>query len=339
MDVIIGNPPYQSSLENTSLTKPLYTRFIEKCISLSPRYCILLTPTRWFTGEGQDGSFPRFRKFMKENNHIRKFKFMDAGLVFPSVLIPGNVGYFLYDSEYSENSVEFDDGKRPLFEDGMDIIIDSAVKASVLKKVVTKTKGRYINEIMTGCDAFGFSGNRAFVKTCSRETPFHNSSKLITVDGTVYISKDAITKNRKIFESYKVFTSKADGAAGLTGMKNRDGTVRAVRITGKSFISHPFEACTYTYLPAGSFDNLTETTNLYRYMQTRFFRFMVGIMKASQNLYRGVYRFVPVQDFTGKSDIDWESPVEEIDRQLYEKYDLNDIEISYIEKTIAIKHF
>lgn len=61
---------------------------------------------------------------------------------------------------------------------------------------------------------------------------------------------------------------------------------------------------------------------------------MVGILKVSQNIYRNVYAFVPLQDFTSKSDIDWSKPISNIDKQLYKKYALSKEEIEYIEKMI-----
>ena len=42
-----------------------------------------------------------------------------------------------------------------------------------------------------------------------------------------------------------------------------------------------------------------------------------------------------MQDFTRKSDIDWSQKVNEIDLQLYKKYNLTDQEITYIENKIA----
>ena len=44
--------------------------------------------------------------------------------------------------------------------------------------------------------------------------------------------------------------------------------------------------------------------------------------------------FVPLQDFTGNSDIDWSKPIPDIDKQLYKKYNLNEEEIAFIEKII-----
>lgn len=52
------------------------------------------------------------------------------------------------------------------------------------------------------------------------------------------------------------------------------------------------------------------------------------------NISRNNFRFVPLQDFTDKSDIDWEKSVSEIDQQLYTKYGLSEDEISFIESMI-----
>ena len=61
---------------------------------------------------------------------------------------------------------------------------------------------------------------------------------------------------------------------------------------------------------------------------------MVSATKLSQDAMSKVYRFVPMQDFTENSDIDWSKSVEEIDVQLYAKYKLTEDEISFIESMI-----
>lgn len=53
-------------------------------------------------------------------------------------------------------------------------------------------------------------------------------------------------------------------------------------------------------------------------------------MQVSQD----VFRFVPLQDFTSKSDIDWSKSIPEIDQQLYAKYSLSEDEISFMESMI-----
>jgi len=49
---------------------------------------------------------------------------------------------------------------------------------------------------------------------------------------------------------------------------------------------------------------------------------------------QGNYKFVPLQNFTENSDIDWTKSVKEIDSQLYKKYGLEQAEIDFIEKMI-----
>ena len=47
-----------------------------------------------------------------------------------------------------------------------------------------------------------------------------------------------------------------------------------------------------------------------------------------------LFKILPLQDFTDKSDIDWNKSIPEIDRQLYKKYNLTDEEIAFIESMI-----
>ena len=61
---------------------------------------------------------------------------------------------------------------------------------------------------------------------------------------------------------------------------------------------------------------------------------MLGILKTTQHNPAATWRFVPLQDFSTSSDIDWSKPVSDIDSQLYSKYDLSDDEIEFIESHI-----
>ena len=71
-----------------------------------------------------------------------------------------------------------------------------------------------------------------------------------------------------------------------------------------------------------------------KYIYSRFFRYLVSIKKKTQDNARDVFQFVPLQDFTSKSDIDWTKSVAEIDQQLYAKYNLSKEEIAFIESMI-----
>jgi type II restriction enzyme len=60
-------------------------------------------------------------------------------------------------------------------------------------------------------------------------------------------------------------------------------------------------------------------------------RVLLGILKKTQHNPVSTWKYVPLQDFTSKSDIDWSKSIHEIDLQLYKKYGLDANEIKFIE--------
>ena len=60
------------------------------------------------------------------------------------------------------------------------------------------------------------------------------------------------------------------------------------------------------------------------YIQTRFFRFLVLLIKNTQDAPKKVYELVPMQNFSKP----W------TDKELYEKYGLSEAEIEFIESMI-----
>ena len=138
-----------------------------------------------------------------------------------------------------------------------------------------------------------------------------------------YITADKITKCKDVFNAYKIFISKSAGAPG-----------KDLKIIGAAYVGEPHTACSDSLIPIGCFDNLIEAQNLQKYMATKFLRFMVSILKMSQNVTQIVYRYVPLQDFTSSSDIDWSQSIANIDKQLYKKYNLSDEEINFIETNV-----
>ena len=93
-------------------------------------------------------------------------------------------------------------------------------------------------------------------------------------------------------------------------------------------------ACTETFIQIGPFDNKIIAKNCLKYMQTKFFRFLVGIQKHDQGASKVIYKYIPNQDFTDQSDIKWNQSIDNIDKQLYIKYKLSEKDISYIESKI-----
>ncbi len=95
-------------------------------------------------------------------------------------------------------------------------------------------------------------------------------------------------------------------------------------ILGKPFYGEPQTVCNQSYLVIGPFENKQICENVISYISTKFFRFMVLFKKNSQDAMRGVYEFVPIQDFSKP----W------TDEELYAKYGLDEEEIAFIESMI-----
>lgn len=333
INAIVGNPPYQETLEaGRSLAKQLFPDFIEIGIKLTPIYFSLITPARWFTADAQDNSFPKLRNFARENNHFSIIVTHNGKKLFPNTEL-SMVDYFLWSKDY-KGDVNFSEHisdkpnslVRPLFEDGLDIIVPQNNIISIIQKI-KDDNFTSLNSITTGRDAFGIVG-KDFEKR-SKSEPFNDSVAVqCAYEQIRYISRSDVKKGIDILDCYKVFTSKGNGGAGLL----TDG--KPVAIIGKAFIANPGMACTDSLIPFGKFGTRTEAESLQKYMSSKFLRFCVGILKVSQNLYQNVYAFVPLQDFTSESDIDWSKSVEEIDAQLYAKYNLSKDEISFIESMI-----
>jgi hypothetical protein len=335
---VVGNPPYQEivskSSANKSLGRQLFPDFITVSIGISDKYVSLITPSKWFTGNGQDGSFPPLRSFAKENNHFEQIHhFGESKALFPDVEL-GAVNYFLYNKDYLGETIfvnysdsEINTTKRPLFEDGIDIIISMNSMVSILKKVKTSPGFLSLTEITTGRNAFGITGNMA--NKISSEIPFEDAYELRCAHEVIrYVSEEAITRNKSIADKWKVFISKSNGGAGTLSDD------KEVSILGKPYIGSPKSVCTDSLIPIGCFDTEVQAINLQKYLTTKFVRFMVGILKTSQNITQIVYKFVPMQDFSNNSDINWCEPISKIDAQLYSKYGLNKDEIAYIESRI-----
>lgn len=337
-DAVVGNPPYQETISNNdsnrSLSKQLFPEFIKLTIKLNPKYSSLITPSRWFTGEAQDGSFISLRKFVKEHNHfVSIYNYSIASNVFNNVWIAGGVNYYLYDRDYSGkvdfytcNNIKKEKQTRDLFEEGLDIVINSGENYAILQKV---RKGDFVSltTITKGRDAFGITGKNA--KNVSEAIFFDGAYELRCAHEEIrYVKKDIITKNMDIANKWKVFISKGNGGAGTLGDEKQ------VAILGKPYLGKAKSVCTDSLIPIGCFDTEAEALNLQKYIKTKFLRYIVGILKVSQNVYQNVYQFVPLQDFTEKSDIDWSKSVAQIDQQLYKKYNLSDQEIAFIESMI-----
>ena len=140
-----------------------------------------------------------------------------------------------------------------------------------------------------------------------------------------YVEKNEISTHTEWVDNWKVMTPYANNI----GTELNDDNLN-------SFVAKPNSICTETFILIGAELGLNEQScgNVTFYLKTKFARFLLSLAKTSQHATAKTYRFVPLQDFTAYSDIDWSKSVAEIDKQLYAKYGLTDDEIAFIEEKI-----
>lgn len=314
-DVIVGNPPYQigtAGNENGNQAKPLYHTFVESAKKLNPKFITMIIPSRWFTGGWGLDSFRN--QMISSNEIVELHDFPNAEDCFPGVQIKGGVCYFLWKknadskckfvSHFKGNILE---NERYLKEAGIDSLIRFNESISVLHKV-RAFKEKTMIDIVSSQKPFGLG------------TAFHGEEKpkgnILVFENkkTGYIKYNDIPKKSDIIHHYKVYISAAYGAG-----EDYPHQILNVPIFG------PKESCcTETYLTIGDFKTESEARNCMGYIATKFFRFMVMLLKNSQHALKSVYALVPQQSF----DEEW------TDEKLYKKYNLSKEETDFIEKMI-----
>lgn len=239
----------------------------------------------------------------------------DATECFTGIDLSGGVCYFLWnrDSQGDCTVSNIVEGKlstleRPLLEDGADIFIRYNKAIPILRKVLS-FKEQSFSQLVSHQKPFGL---RTYAK--GQNEPFPGSVKLYGSTGVTYIQKDKITQNHHWLEKYKVFISRAYG----------ERIAKFFWVTGKPFLGEPQTCCSETYLVVGTFESREICLNVMSYMRTRFFRFLVLLVKNTQDAAQKVYSFVPMQDFSKP----W------TDEELYQKYGLTAEEIAFIESMV-----
>ena len=316
-DVIIGNPPYQLEvgIEKDNYAIPLYHKFIQQAKKLRPRFISMIIPSRWFAGgRGMDD----FREEMLHDTRLQILvDYPNAADCFPGIDLSGGVCYFLWNSEYNGIcKIVSNRGKdyqstmnRPLLEPGNDTFIRFNEAIPIIRKIIAYKEPTF-DSLVSPQTPFGIVSS---FKDYS-DKPFEESIAIYTVNGIKYIREDQVSKNRQWISPYKVFISKSYGERGAY----------PYRFLAKPFIGTPRSCCTQTYLMIGPFNTSIECENVISYINTRFFRFCIMQKKNTQDAMRGVYSYVPIQDFSQS----W------TDEKLYAKYGITDEEIKFIESMV-----
>lgn len=333
-DVVIGNPPYQLSDGGYGVSaKPIYQLFIQQAKRLDPKYLSMIVPARWYSGgKGLD----EFRNEMLSDPRIAELHdFPDSRDVFPDVDVAGGICYFLWAKRHQGNVQVFSHqhgrtvvSDRPLLEPGNDIFLRDYRSISILRKIYSKEVGVHFNEAKTVLPAeLQFSSQVSARKPFGLPTNYRGVSRktaaaqirLLRSGGIDWVENEQIKVGKNLIEKWKVFTSKASNDH--AGQPDKDGTRR---VLGRTGVSEPGSAVTETYILLGTFDSESEARSCFSYAHTRFFRFLVSLRSATQDITKSRFSFVPRQDWVKK----W------TDSDLYKKYLLDDDEISYIESTI-----
>lgn len=316
-DIIIGNPPYHlSTIDKGTQATPIYQKFAMQAFSLNPKYVSMIMPSKWFAGGMAclDG----FREYMRTCGKIRYIvDYANAKDCFPSNSLGGGVNYFLWDRDYN-GPCEFTnilaDNKNTAIRhlDELPILVRYNKSLSILQKVLEK-KEPTIDEITSSLSPFGLPTNYRGCKEKDQDHPV----KLYSSNDITYIGVDEVDKDEGCLENYKVIVGKIGAEHALEPDKN--GQFRI--ITNSMKVIAPKEACTHSYFTIGNFDEKAHADNLYKYMKTKFVRFLILQSMTAPNLSKRVLIFVPQQDFSKSYT----------DEDLYEKYGLTKDEIAYVE--------
>lgn len=337
-DVVIGNPPYQEDLigDNASKAPPIYHLFMDAAFEVSGK-TVLITPARFLSNAGQTPKSWNQKTLSDEHLSVAFYEPRSSN-VFPGPEIDGGV------------VVTYRDASGVIGPIGSQSHISEAAKALVatVSPQTTASLTSAITEHPCSWDPSVFaahpelreripasSGLRMKTNTFARMAEVCLEAR--PDDGRDYVRvlgllsrKRAVRWIRRdyvvtpgVVDQFKVIIAGADGAA-----------VKSGRVIGSPSVAAPGTGFTQTFMSIGRFPTEPEAEACARYVQTKFARALLGILKTTQHNSAIKWKHVPLQDFTSGSDIDWTKSIPEIDQQLYTKYGLDAEEIAFIEAKV-----
>lgn len=321
-NVVIGNPPYQlSDGGNGSSAKPLYHLFIQEAKKLNPKYLTMIIPARWYSG-GKGLDF--FRKEMINDKRIKELHdFPETKYCFPNLNIRGGVCYFLWSKNnkrkckvvsYKKNNI-FSIKNRYMNEEDVNIFIRYNEAVNILNKIKKFNELTMDNRVQSR-NHFGIStnfSNFTIEQTNKNNILLHKSNRNNS-SKEVYVNINNVIKNKKDVNRIKVLVSKAS--------PGNDIYPHSVISMPKVSIQH--SVSTESYIIVDFVESLEEANNLISYMKTDFFRFLMILMKNSQNISKNVFSFIPIQSWNES----WTN------EKLYKKYNITNEEVDFIKTLI-----
>lgn len=342
-DVVIGNPPYQEETEGqSSSSNPIYNYFMDESFRLADQVC-LVTPARFLFNAGQTP-----KKWNKERLSDPHFKVpyyeQDSSKVFVNTDIKGGVAIIYRDRNKILGPIDIFITIPELAKLYKTVFKSSNFGESLSKIIYPRTSYKLtkklhedypkVHEYLSCGHDFDLSSNIferldfiffdkkpkdgfEYIRILGR----YNNQRMFK-----WVRKDYIIDHPNL-EKYKVFLPKSNGSGAI-------GEVLSTPLVGEPLVGEPLVGGTETFMSFGAFDTKFEAEACLTYIKTKFARAVLGILKITQDNPVGVWKFVPLQNFTNKSDIDWTQSIPDIDRQLYAKYKLSQEEIDFIEAKV-----
>lgn len=341
-DVVIGNPPYQEEMEGTS-DKPIYNYMMDASEEIADKVC-LITPARFLFNAGKTPKSWNRKKLNDPHFKVNYYE-QDSSKVFPNTDIQGGV------------VITYSDNKRDYGTIGT--FTPFLVLNTIMDKVSLVSGDESLSELIYAPESYKLSqdihveypdienrlskGHKFDVTTNIFEklTEFFKAQldsnenerdyiKFIGRENNArcekWIKRKYINGPDNLYE-YKVILPKSNGSGAI-------GEVPSTPLIGEPLIGEPLIGHTQTFISIGCFKNYDEAEACIKYIKSKFARTMLGILKVTQDNKKESWRKVPLQDFTSNSDIDWSQSIEDIDQQLYKKYNLSQEEIDFIESKV-----
>ena len=329
-DYIIGNPPYQEEAPGTSTSdKPIYHLFMDETYKIG-KVIELITPGRFLFRAGATPS--EWNARMLSDPHLKVVHYeQDSSMVFPNTDIKGGVVITVRNEDKAYGAIHVFTSYQELKS-----IYEKVSKhtLNVLCEIIY-TQNKFELEILNA-DVEGLNRtdkrleSNIFQLSVFRENQINdNDIKVIGLTNGNrrtyrYIDEKYIDKRHGNLYKYKVILPKSNGSGAI-------GEVLSTPLIGEPLIGEPLIGYTRTFIGIGAFNSKQEAEICLKYIKSKFARCMLGILKITQDNNPEKWKYVPLQDFTENSDIDWTKSIPEIDQQLYKKYGLDQAEIDFIE--------